>query len=543
MSLLWIIFLVDLTTTSELYKLTSINGDGGDETRSIRSNSIKILRNRVKNPSPQVLSAISKCESAIKNAINDLDPRGPSFCLGLLKQSLGDLEGAIESYKRAVQRLSTNGLALGNMGAIHENLGQDEDAESCYTAALHVLDIQDNVFISLVQLLLRNNNDMKAKALCESVISTPKSTLTMRYLALKLLGTIYHKQKLFHESMNSYDQALKLFKEPSSLKDIGENYYLEALRNVALIASTLSKTEQSNEMAEKAERHFLNAIELAPEDADTYTHYGVFLKDHGRLNDAEETLRKAIALDPSGTFKETGYAIVQLASLTNGSLQTSMSKSYVRSLFDSYSERFDEELCNTLKYQGHEQVVEAVKNLNPRKDKLSLVGEVQGIVVDIGCGTGLCGELLRNLFTESIIHGVDLSPRMLMKAEARGCYDILTVADASDYLLSLTPASSHLVVAADVFIYIGDLLKVFEAIGHVLRTDGILAFTVELLEEEIHEKINVRLLPCGRFGHSKMYIRGLADRFGFDILTEKREVLREQRGVPVPSITYVLSKK
>src|SRR5207302_1633468 len=97
-------------------------------------------------------------------------------------------------------------------------------------------------------------------------------------------------------------------------------------------------------------------------------------------------------------------------------------------------------------------------------------------VLDLGCGTGLAGELFRPLSRR--LDGVDLSPRMLAQAATRGVYDRLAAGDLLTHLGG-TGDRYHLVLAADVFVYLGDLAPVFAAARLVLRAGGWLAFTVE----------------------------------------------------------------
>ena len=79
---------------------------------------------------------------------------------------------------------------------------------------------------------------------------------------------------------------------------------------------------------------------------------------------------------------------------------------------------------------------------------------------DLGCGTGLCGLLLRPAGRDA--GGVDLSPAMIEKARARGVYDRLEAGDLVE-AMKKAPRSFDLLVAADVFIYVGDLAPTFEA--------------------------------------------------------------------------------
>ena len=58
--------------------------------------------------------------------------------------------------------------------------------------------------------------------------------------------------------------------------------------------------------------------------------------------------------------------------------------------------------------------------------------------MDLGCGTGLCGPLLRDILPQgSRLTGVDLSIRMLDKAAKRQCYDNFVESDIVVYLKTL----------------------------------------------------------------------------------------------------------
>jgi len=146
-------------------------------------------------------------------------------------------------------------------------------------------------------------------------------------------------------------------------------------------------------------------------------------------------------------------------------------------------------------------------------------------VLDLGCGTGLSGAALRGLARQ--LTGVDLSPRMLARARERGFYDRLIEGDIVQVLAG-QGASFDLVVAADVFVYIGDLEAVVASAGQVLRPGGWLAFSVETLSEGEY-----RLQPTGRYAHAPAYIEALAQRHGFARVAEQAVTLRVEQGRPV----------
>ncbi len=72
---------------------------------------------------------------------------------------------------------------------------------------------------------------------------------------------------------------------------------------------------------------------------------------------------------------------------------------------------------------------------------------------------------------------------MIAKARAKNLYDRLAVADLLDFLAAEPAESADLAVAADVFVYVGDLDPVFAASARVLEPDGLFAFTAQSLGE------------------------------------------------------------
>ncbi len=70
-------------------------------------------------------------------------------------------------------------------------------------------------------------------------------------------------------------------------------------------------------------------------------------------------------------------------------------------------------------------------------------------------------------------------------------------------------ANYHLVLAADVFVYVNDLAPIIAAIARVLAPDGLFAFTVET-----HAGDGVKLLPTLRYAHGEAYVRGVLGAAG-----------------------------
>lgn len=164
---------------------------------------------------------------------------------------------------------------------------------------------------------------------------------------------------------------------------------------------------------------------------------------------------------------------------------------YLTACFDHYAPHFDKHLVETLRYDVPAQC----------GSLLTATGYAFSSVLDLGCGTGLAAPHLAPLATELV--GVDISPRMLEKAEERGLYDRLCRSEAIEYLAHCDRRFS-LIVALDVLVYFGDLARLFAAAAKRLTPDGVFAISFESGSREKYE-----LQTSGRFSHSRAYIESL----------------------------------
>lgn len=97
---------------------------------------------------------------------------------------------------------------------------------------------------------------------------------------------------------------------------------------------------------------------------------------------------------------------------------------------------------------------------------------------------------------------------------------------------------ADLVVAADVFIYIGDLAPVFAAVARVLAPGGVFAFSVEHAESAAPYVLRRSL----RYAHSEPGLRALAAAHGFVVRQVRAMVLREEQRQPVAGRVLVLQR-
>lgn len=217
-----------------------------------------------------------------------------------------------------------------------------------------------------------------------------------------------------------------------------------------------------------------------------------------------------------------------LRAALSGETSAAAPPAYVSVLFDGIADTFDEKLVGTLHYRTPQLLSELVRQLAaPATKSLD--------VIDLGCGTGLCAPLFRDLARR--LHGVDLSSRMIEKARERNLYDALDVGDITANLRSKT-AAWDLAIAADVFVYLGDLRDVFTACAAALKPGGMLAFSVEASgESDMYV-----LRQTGRYAHSRRYIRSLAAATGLSEVGNRAVVLRRESGQDVHGHLYLLRR-
>lgn len=298
------------------------------------------------------------------------------------------------------------------------------------------------------------------------------------------------------------DEALTLLQEAVAL----EPDNAEALGHCGTALAELGLPSQALQM-------FDRAIARDAGIATVWRLRGTVLKELGRLDDAADSFREALAR--GGDPELLHY---YLAGLDAGQPPRRAPRAYVQTLFDNYAPHFDAHLVGGLRYDAPAVLAE----------RLSATGRRFANALDLGCGTGLCGPHLRPLANR--LTGVDLSGNMLDKAQQLGLYDDLAQADIVEFL-ARSADIYDLVVAADVFIYVGALDEVFAQVANVMLPGGRFAFTVE---EALGEELELR--PSLRYAHSEAGLRRLAAANSFRLAAVERRPVREDQRQPVPGL-------
>jgi predicted TPR repeat methyltransferase len=239
----------------------------------------------------------------------------------------------------------------------------------------------------------------------------------------------------------------------------------------------------------------------------------------GHLDQAAELYREWLAEDPDNPVVQH-----QLAACLQGEVApTRASAAYVETLFDGFAASFDAKLSK-LHYRAPELVTQALR---------TAAGEPRGAlsVADLGCGTGLCGPLVRPWANR--LAGCDLSVGMLRQARLRQVYDVLHKAELV-YYLETQLGHFDVLTCADTLCYFGDLQQVMCAARGALKLGGMFIFTVEAWNEaDTTCSPGYHLQPSGRFVHTLAYLRACAGAAGLQVHTASAEVLRDEAGKKV----------
>lgn len=453
--------------------------------------------------------------------------------LGTIYRVMEDFDEAENCYKKALELQPNYAEAHNNYGLLFYARQMYKQAEEQYTLALKAKPHFVNVLFNLA-LTLKAQNDI------EGAIGSLLAIFEVQPEHLKahfLMGTLLIQKKLFEDAEEHFQEVLKREpNDPTVLSGIVNAYLeadrpmeakhyciklheimprnVEALYNLGVIEARLNNKERAIE-------YYHSILQIEPKHFATLNNIAVLYLEKQNLKAAEVYFKQALELQPDNdSIKYTLNAIL------GGDYYKGAPKKYIENLFDQYADHFDEQLAGALDYQ----VPKKLKNLLERH----LISRKDLTILDLGCGTGLLGEILKPW--SKLLVGVDLSSKMIEKAREKARYDELYVKDDVEYLLE-TREIFDLITAADVFVYSGDLKLIFEACQKKLQMGGILAFTTE-----IEEKHDFKMQATGRFAHSKKYIKALAEQIGFKILELKQDETRSQYNKMLQGY-YVILKK
>lgn len=468
----------------------------------------------------------------------ELDPVYPDAHLNLAKVLIkqNQIEEAHAHCKIAIENDPSYADAWQLLGGIQERLGDFVEAEISSRKAIEIVPGSAPCHANLALALWKQNRLQEA---VESFLRALQldSRLVVAWMQL---AAVYAHLRVYEEAERCYRKVIEI--EPGrgeaygqlgdlfikqNRKDEAINVFHKSLQiksDDAGVYFQLGWAYQSKKQWDDAIVSFQEAVRLAPDNVNAYFGLAAACLEKGMNEVALGYFQQALRLDPDND--EIRFHVAQLS---GASLPNTAPAGYVRRLFDDYAEHFDSHLVGELAYKGPELIHAAV---------MAVLGSdfKKKDILDLGCGTGLCAPLFKE--RALTLSGVDLSEKMIEAARRRGLYDHLTVGDITAALEGVNEVHD-LIIAADVFIYVGELKRVFELCSTALRGSGLFSFTAEAAKNEMASFV---LEPSGRYSHSRRYLNQLAQSSGLHVECMENSVLRMDRGMPIHGFTVVMRR-
>lgn len=412
----------------------------------------------------------------------------------------GELDKAATLYKNILKKNPGFADALHFDGVLKHQLGEPEKAIASIRKALRQVPEYPDALNNLGNILRETGRLDEALESYQRVLALVPGHVD----TLVNLASIHVRLRQVEEAQACLDRAMVENSEHALVWRCQGNVFRESMK----YADALSAYRKS-------------AV-LAPDEDVTRRQIAKVLLQLGRRKEAVGELAELLERHPDDAAIRHS-----LAAYGGSDIPDRASDEYVRQLFDGFSRSFDATLAR-LEYKAPQLVSDALACLASQVDK-------KLDILDIGCGTGLCGSLVKPLAAKMV--GVDLSTGMLRKASGQNAYDELHEAELTAFMLEST-STYDAIICVDTFVYFGRLDEAFAAAGKILNAGGYLIFTVEH-----HSKDECgddwRLQHHGRFSHVDNYLDRALSMAGFSVASFTPVVPRMEKGEPVAGILAV----
>jgi predicted TPR repeat methyltransferase len=414
--------------------------------------------------------------------------------LGYALTMQGKTDEALAHYAQALALKPDYAEAHVNLGSILREQGRLDEAVSHYTRALAINPNIPEAHYQLGNALRKRGRAGEAMACYERAIALKPDHAE----AHANLGTMLLDQRRLAAAKACFERALAI--EPGAP---------EAWLGLGHVFQQAKQFDAA-----------LAAYDKAPDLAEAWLGRGLALQRLKRSEQAIVAYRQALA---KGGNAEV--ALYNLASLGAEAAPLATPTQIVTKAYDQHAVHYDQDHLGALNYQTPDLLFDAMMRFVPSRNL---------DILDLGCGTGLLGARFHPLARTLI--GVDISSGMLDIARQRQIYRNLVCGELIDFLQTQTE-KFDLAVAADVFVYFGDLSPVFRGVHGALKDGGFFGFSVEASEgQDFVLRANLR------YAHSLAYLRKLSEAHGFVLEMIETKVTRQEAGVDVVGTLAILRR-
>ncbi|MCW5583124.1 MAG: tetratricopeptide repeat protein [Gammaproteobacteria bacterium] len=479
------------------------------------------------------MGELDNAQKYLEDALK-LSPDHVTLCLHLanILKAKGLFNDAVKILKNVIRLDPHFSAAFNNLGTVYFAQEAWSDAINSYHAAIEIQPDYLDAYYNLGLALTKSKRYEEAMNAYKALIELSPQHAMGRFQ----LACLFMQQDQYQAAIEQFD-----------IIERAHPFHFETQTNLATCYLKLGWLDH-------AKTHYLKALDLMSNDFQVLFNLGVISMQQGQTKAAIEFYSRALSVDPNLfevhnnlavaylSIKQPDYALMHFRGAlrlqpTDRSIQHIINilthdqdlalspPEYIRSLFDSYADYYDAHMTQYLNYQV------PVLMYQLANEKANLMAKKWDIL-DLGCGTGLCGERFKP--DARFLVGVDICEKMLMVAAK--IYDDLIHADILSFLNTQTQ-TYDIILAGDVLVYYGDLSTVFSAVSNILRLNGIFVFNVE-----VGGPRNYEMTKSGRFAHSKNYLESLIVDNKFDILSYQSISIRTQDKRIVPGYLYLLNK-
>jgi predicted TPR repeat methyltransferase len=359
--------------------------------------------------------------------------------------------------------------------------------------------------------------------------------------ALNFLGVVAHQRGRTREGIAHIERSIVMHPDHAT-----------AHMNLGTLLAAAGETQD-------AIRAYRRACALEPDEVGGFLNLGYLLDENARFHEAVEAFEQVLGLEPDHVdarrrLAEALYhcnrgadaaaaarawlerepdnpvAAHLLAAYSQENVPPRASDACMRAVFGESADSFDERL-GKVEYVAPGLVAQALhEHVGSARRDLE--------VLDAGCGTGLCGPILRAYAAR--LTGIDLSPAMLAKVRERDIYDELIEGEITEFLAT-GEARYDLIACVDTLIYFGALGEPLERFGANMTPGAHLIFTLEALEGHA-ETGDVRLTGSGRYAHTLAHVRAALGGATLELVSSSKAVLRLELGREVDGHIVVARK-
>jgi predicted TPR repeat methyltransferase len=480
----------------------------------------------------------------------------------------GKIESALAHYQTALHWEPQYAEVHNNLAGLFYKQNKLNEARLHYAQAIDLKPDYLDAHFNLGLLFLAQKEKNAAMTQFKNVLSLHPNSIQAHWQLANIYWQDNHLEKVqyhYQKILTLDPHSAELFNNFSALMlktnqiDTAINYFKQALnidpKHKAARNNLAAILLQNNQFKESIWHYslYLN-LETSDKEALFNRAHGLMLT--GQLNEAVYDLKKILTIDnnqidthcnlaaiylklKNKTAALTHYKIIlnltedhaiasyMVSALTQQSMPDSAPLEYIKNLFDNYAFQFDIHLQNILSYKTPELLREQLTPFLEKK-KYNLL--------DLGCGTGLSGNCFIDIAKK--ITGVDISTNMLSKAKEKACYDILIEKDILSSLIELEEYFD-LILCIDTLVYFGNLHEFFARTVLCLPINGLLAFSIELADEDIASYI---LQTTGRYQHTEIYVRELAQKNHLKLLKYLCVEGRQQENEAIKTGLFIFQK-